>query len=68
MSTKTRRRVHIGLAVFFTMQIPVAIWLQIVNPQLFNKIWVLYLIFLSLYAIVATHWAGASAETPTEEE
>lgn len=68
MSTKTRRRVHIGLAVFFTVQIPIAIWLQIVNPQLFNKVWVLYLIFLSLYAIVATHWAGASADTPNEDE
>lgn len=66
MTTKARRWLHIGLAVFFAVQIPLAIWLQIVNPQLFDKIWVLYLIFLSLYAIVATHWAGASADTPNE--
>jgi formate/nitrite transporter FocA (FNT family) len=68
MSTKARRRVHIGLAIFFTVQIPLAIWLQVVNQELFDKVWVLYLIFLSLYAIVSTHWVGASAETPTEEE
>ncbi len=68
MTTKTRRRIHIGLAIFFAVQVPIAIWLQITHPALFDRLWVQYLVFLSLYAIVSTHWAGASAETPNEEE
>jgi hypothetical protein len=68
MTTKTRRRIHIALAIFFAIQVPIAIWLQITNEALFNKIWVQYLVFLSLYAIVSTHWAGASADTPNDDD
>lgn len=68
MREKTRRRIHVALAIFFAVQIPLAIWLQMAHPVLFNKIWVQYLVFLSLYAIVSTHLAGASAETPGDDE
>lgn len=68
MKTHVRRRVHTGLALFFAAQIPVAIAVQILWPALFEQLWKTYLIFLSLYAIVSTHWAGASAETPTGED
>lgn len=67
MNTAARRRIHIGLAVFFAVQIPIAILAQFFTPDLFDHLWKTYLIFLSLYAIVSTHWAGASAETPTED-
>lgn len=68
MQTHTRRRVHITLLVFFLIQVPVAIALQFLAPALFEQGWKTYLIFLSLYAIVSTHWAGASAETPTKDD
>jgi hypothetical protein len=68
MNEKTRRRIHLWLAIFFAVQIPIAIWLQLNRPALFDRLWVQYLVFLSLYAIVSTHLAGASAETPDEED
>lgn len=68
MNTPTRRRIHLGLAVLFAVQVPAAIWLQFANPALFEVVWKTYLIFLSLYAIVSTHLSGASAETPMDDE
>ncbi len=68
MTTQTRRRLHKWLAVFFAIQVPIAIWLQFAHPSLFEQVWKTYLIFLSLYAIVSTHWAGASAETPMDDD
>lgn len=68
MKTRTRRRLHVWAAVFFVAQIPVAIWLQVQYPVLFERWWKLYLIFLSIYAVVVGHLGGASAETPTEED
>ena len=67
MKTRSRRRIHKGLAIFFAVQIPLAIALQYLAPDVFEKVWKTYLIFLSLYAIVSTHWAGAAAETPMED-
>ena len=68
MRTTARRRLHFGLAAFFAVQIPAAIVLQLLVPSVFAVVWKQYLIFISLYAIVGTHWAGASAETPTEDD
>lgn len=68
MTTQGRRRWHIALAVFFAVQVPIAIGAQLLYPDTFNLVWKQYLIFISLYAIVATHWAGASAETPMDED
>lgn len=67
MTTKTRRRIHVGLLVFFAVQIPIAIWMQVAYPAIFEVWWKQYLVFLSLYAIVSTHWAGASSETPMDD-
>lgn len=66
MKTETRRHVHVVLAIVFAVQVPIALAAYWVTPDLFEAVWQPYLIFLSLYAIVSTHWAGASAETPTE--
>lgn len=66
MTEKTRRRIHLSAAIFFAVQIPLAIALQFWTPAFFNVFWKTYLIFLSLYAIVSTHLAGASAETPDD--
>ena len=68
MKTRTRRRQHIGLALFFAVQVPVAVYLQFEQPHIFATVWKTYLIFISLYAVISTHWAGASAETPTKED
>lgn len=64
MKTKTRRHIHLILAIFFAIQIPIALWAQYAYPAVFEVWWKQYLIFLSIYAIVSTHWAGVSAETP----
>lgn len=66
MKESRRRHIHLGLAVFFAVQIPIAIALQFLAPDFFEVFWKTYLIFLSIYAIVSTHIAGASAETPDE--
>lgn len=68
MSTDARRRLHYALAIFFALQIPFAIWLQVAYPNVFEVVWKQYLIFISLYAIVSTHWAASAAETPFEED
>jgi hypothetical protein len=60
MTTRTRKRLHIGFAVFFAVQIPVALLTDLKNS-------VPYLVFLSLWALVASHLSGASAEIPTEK-
>lgn len=63
MTTKTRRRIHLGLglAVFFAVQIPLALFTGLKDS-------VPYLVFLSLWALVGTHLAGASAELPTDDD
>jgi hypothetical protein len=67
MTSKGRRRLHIALAVTFAVQVPIAIAAQVLYPATFEVLWKQYLVFLSLYAIVSTHWAGASADTPNDE-
>lgn len=56
------------LAIFFAIQIPLSLGWQMLWPESFDLFWKQYLIFLSLYAIVSTHWAGYSAEMPTTDE
>lgn len=68
MTTKVRRRIHVSLALFFAVQVPIALFMQVRYPDTFDVWWKQYLIFLSLYAIVSTHWAGAAAETPMHDE
>jgi hypothetical protein len=68
VTERTRRKIHISLALFFAVQVPIAIWLQVAYPALFEVWWKQYLVFLSLYAIVSTHWAASAAETPHDEE
>lgn len=58
MSPKLGRRLHLGLLVaWILVGLPVSIWLR------HSIAW---LVFLSVYAIVAAHWSGWSAERPTE--
>lgn len=61
MTSRTRKRVHLALAVFFAIQVPIALMTPLQHS-------VPYLVFLSLYAVVGTHLAGASAELPTEND
>ena len=61
MSQVFRRRMHYILALFFVAQIPVALATELKNS-------VPYLVTLSLWALVASHWAAAEADTPEEEE
>ncbi len=61
MTPTTRKRLHLGLAIFFAIQIPVALLTDLKES-------VPYLVFLSQWALVGTHLAGASAELPSEEE
>jgi len=60
MRSKTARRVHFALAVLWTVVgLPLSIWLRYSIP---------WLVFLSVYAIIATHWSGWSAERPVTIE
>ena len=61
MTPTTRKRIHLALAVFFAIQIPLALMTELKDS-------VPYLVFLSLWALVGTHLAGASAELPSEEK
>lgn len=65
MQTETRKRFHVILALAFGACYFVMLALQIWWPQTFELIWRQVLLFISFYAISATHLAGASAETPT---
>ena len=68
MNQPTRKRLHLWAAIFFACQIPLAIGLFVVNRKLFNEVSILYLCIVSIYALVATHLAGISAEEPEEQE
>lgn len=68
MKTHTRRRFHIWLAVAFGLGWVVMLTLQIISPSLFELVWRQVLLFISFYAVSATHIAGASAETPTKDD
>ena len=60
MSAKTGRRIHLALLILWVVPgIPVSWYLKESVP------WV---VFLSVYAVIATHWAGWSAERPNEVE
>lgn len=68
MTARTRRRIHLGAAIFFGIQIPPALYMQLAYPAIFEVWWKQYLIFLSIYAIVVGHLSAVSAELPTEED
>lgn len=68
MTTTTRRRIHYAFAIFFAVQVPAALMMRSGWPVLFEAWWKQYLIVISLYAIVSTHWAAAAAETPFDDE
>lgn len=54
---------HLGAMIFFTVQIPVALLTGLKDS-------VPYLVFLSLWALVASHWSSYQAvrsEMKTEE-
>lgn len=58
MSPQTGRRVHlVMLALWLVVGTPVSIMLR------HSLAW---LVFLSVYAIVVSHWSGWSAERPSE--
>jgi hypothetical protein len=60
MTSDTGRRIHFWLMVIWVfVGLPVSYLLKQSVP---------WLVFLSVYAIIATHWAGWSAERPTEVE
>lgn len=68
MKTHTRRRWHLALAYVFAIGWAAMLALQIWRPATFEVVWKQVLLFISFYAVSATHIAGASAETPTEED
>jgi ABC-type spermidine/putrescine transport system permease subunit I len=58
MSPATGRRVHLILMV---------LWLVVGLPvSYYLRRSIEWLVFLSVYAIVVSHWSGWSAERPTE--
>lgn len=58
MSPQTGRRIHFGLLIVWTVVgLPVSFLLRQSVP---------WLVFLSVYAIIVSHWAGWSAERPSE--
>jgi hypothetical protein len=60
MKAETGRRIHKTLLLLWIMPgLPVSYFLKDSVP---------WLVFLSVYAIIATHWAGWSAERPNEVE
>lgn len=58
---------HWSATVFFAAQVVPSLVLYYVTPGFFENVWKPYLVFLSLWALVASHWtaylsAGAKAE------
>lgn len=68
MKTHVRRRLHLAIAYVFAAGWVVMLALQLLAPQVFEVVWKQVLLFISFYAVSATHIAGASAETPTLED
>jgi len=63
MTEDTRRKMHGWLALFFAAQIPLAVGLYFYDLHLFNEIGILYLVVVSQWALVASHWAAKEADT-----
>jgi hypothetical protein len=58
MSPNLGRKIHLALLILWVFPgLPISFWLRESVP------WV---VFLSVYAVIATHWAGWSAERPSE--
>ncbi len=52
--TKWHKRFHLYATIFFALQIPVALFTPLKDS-------LPYLVFLSLWALVASHWAAYEA-------
>lgn len=64
VTNTTRRRLHGWLAIFFAIQMPLAVWLYSLQPKWFTEgPGFLYLILVSQWALVASHWAAKEADT-----
>lgn len=61
MNAEKQRRYHKILMIFFAVQIPPALFINIQFPALWARWWEFYVAFLSIYALVSTHWSGMSA-------
>lgn len=68
MKTHVRRRWHLSIAYVFAAGYLAMLAMNIWWPALFEVVWKQVLLFISFYAVSATHVAGASAETPTKED
>lgn len=68
MTPRTRKRLHLSIAVVFAMGWVVMLALQFAAPAVFELVWKQVLLFISFYAVSATHLAGASAELPSEND
>lgn len=61
LSSRGRRIMHAVFAVLFAIQIPIALITGLKQS-------VPYLVFLSLWALVASHWAAYEASVPIDDE
>jgi hypothetical protein len=59
MKPETGRRMHLGMMMFWGIQ-------MVAVPFLMPMDWRAYLLEISLYANFGTHWSGWSAERPSE--
>lgn len=61
--TKQRRRryMHLVFTVFFALQMPF-------TPFFFHRTFEIYLVWVSQWALVASHWAAYEAAHPPVEE
>jgi predicted alpha/beta hydrolase len=58
VTPQTGRRIHLAmLLLWLLVGVPVSYWLRSSVP---------WLVFISVYAVVVSHWAGWSAERPGE--
>lgn len=65
---RRRRNTHLVITWVFAVQIPIAFWFYFNMPRFFDEMWKLYLIFLSLWALVASHWSAFEAAHPPIQE
>ena len=63
MANERARKLHTWLAIFFAAQIPLAVALYFYDKHAFNTVGVLYLVVVSQWALVASHWAAREADT-----
>jgi hypothetical protein len=70
VSPRGHARLHTVLAVFWAVQIPPAVVLAIWFPDIWEKVALVYLVVVSIYALAAAHWGAreaASAEDAADD-